>query len=397
MLACLRICIVYDCLFPHTVGGAERWYRNLAERLAVAGHEVTYLTLRQWNHGERPNISASVRVHTAGPRMALYAHSGRRRTLPPVVFGLGVGWHLLRHGRDYDVVHTASFPYFSLMAAALLRPLARYGLVVDWHEVWSRSYWSEYLGRVGGAIGYLVQLVCARLPQRAFCFSRLHADRLREEGSRGEVTILRGEYAGPLDFPDPEPAEPTVVFAARMIPEKRAPAGVAGVLRAAERIEGLRGVFFGDGPERDIVLAAIARAGEKATGNIQAPGFVAADEIDSALRRALCMLLPSRREGYGLVVVEAAARGTPSIVVAGEDNAAVELIEDGVNGFVAADAGPDTIAEVIVRVSDAGLALRQSTARWFSANAERLSLESSLQTVLASYAGSGVDQPSARA
>ena len=29
----MRIAIVYDCLFPNTVGGAERWYRNLAERL----------------------------------------------------------------------------------------------------------------------------------------------------------------------------------------------------------------------------------------------------------------------------------------------------------------------------------------------------------------------------
>ncbi len=44
--------LVYDCLFPYTVGGAERWYRDLAERLCADGHEVTYLTLRQWPRGE---------------------------------------------------------------------------------------------------------------------------------------------------------------------------------------------------------------------------------------------------------------------------------------------------------------------------------------------------------
>ncbi len=49
----MRICLIYDCLFPYTVGGAERWYRDLAERLAAAGHEVTYLTLRQWDAGAR--------------------------------------------------------------------------------------------------------------------------------------------------------------------------------------------------------------------------------------------------------------------------------------------------------------------------------------------------------
>jgi hypothetical protein len=25
----MRICLVYDCLFRYTVGGAERWYRNI--------------------------------------------------------------------------------------------------------------------------------------------------------------------------------------------------------------------------------------------------------------------------------------------------------------------------------------------------------------------------------
>ncbi len=99
----------------------------------------------------------------------------------------------------------------------------------------------------------------------------------------------------------------------------------------------------------------------------------------------MCLLLPSRREGYGMVVVEASARGTPSIVVAGPDNAAVELIEDGVNGFVCQSSDPVAIAEVIVRVHEGGPALRESTARWFAAHAHELSLESSLQTVLASY------------
>ena len=104
------------------------------------------------------------------------------------------------------------------------------------------------------------------------------------------------------------------------------------------------------------------------------------------MRRALCMLLPSRREGYGMVVVEASAHATPSIVVAGEDNAATELVEDGVNGVVVASAEPEAIADAIVRVHEAGMALRESTARWFAEHAEELSLESSLEQVLASYA-----------
>jgi glycosyltransferase involved in cell wall biosynthesis len=402
-----RICLVYDCLFPHTVGGAERWYRNLAERLAAEGHEVTYLTLRQWERGEPPRIDG-VRVVAAGPKMALYTEDGRRRIAPPLVFGLGVLWHLLREGRRYEVVHTCSFPYFSLLAAAAARPLGRYGLVVDWHEVWSRGYWREYLGGPGGAVGYAVQLLCARLPQRAFCFSRLHARRLCAEGLRGEPTVLEGEYAGSLATPVARPAAPLVVFAGRLIPEKQAPLAVAAFALAARRIaqagstgapppprEGpaplLRAELYGDGPEREALARAIEEHGVSEIAS--APGFVDAARIDEALTRAMCMLSTSRREGYGMVVVEAAAHATPSVVVAGEDNASVELVAEGVNGVVAADANPETIAAAIVKVHEAGIAMRQSTAEWFAQNAQRLSLESSLRAVLASYER----DPSARA
>jgi glycosyltransferase involved in cell wall biosynthesis len=386
----MRVCVVYDCLFPYTIGGAERWYRNLAERLSAEGHEVTYLTLRQWPRGERLDLDERIRVVTAGPRMALYTAGGRRRILPPLVFGLGVFLHLLRNGRRYDVVHMCDFPFFSLLAAALLRPLLRFELLVDWFEVWSRSYWLDYLGGVAGRIGWLVQRICALVPQRAFCFSELQAERLREEGLRGHLTVLRGLYSGTSEPVTPTEADPVVLFAGRLIPDKQPTLGVAAIALAVGRIEGLRGEFLGDGPERAALDASIAEHGLQEV--VLAPGFVDAEIVESEMRSALCMLLPSRREGYGMVVVEAAARGTPSIVVAGQDNAATELIAEGINGTIARRADPQAIADAIVRVHDAGLGLRESTMDWFTENADWLSLEHSLQIVLEIYA-----DPSARA
>jgi glycosyltransferase involved in cell wall biosynthesis len=379
----VRICLVYDCLYPYTVGGAERWYRNLGERLAADGHEVTMLTLRQWPRGQSAQVEG-VDVRSVGPRMELYV-AGRRRVLPPIVFGAGVLWHLLRHSRRYDVVHTASFPYFSLLAAGLARRWGHFGLVVDWHELWTREYWREYLGRIGGAIGWWVQRLGVRLPQRAFAFSRLHAARLREQGLRGEVTVLEGEYRGALEPRGPEPPDPVVVFAGRHIPEKRVPALVPALALARKVAPDLRGDVYGDGPDRAAVEAAVREHG--LDGAVRVHGFVDGDTVDRALSTALCMALPSRREGYGLVVVEAASRGTPSVVVADPDNAAVELLDEGENGVIAASASPEDLAEAILRVRDAGPELRQRTAAWFARHAPRLSIESSLQTVLRHYAG----------
>ena len=384
----MRVCIVYDCLYPFTIGGAERWYRNLAERLASGGNEVTFLTRRQWRRGDEPDIPG-VNVVAVSPRMELYAR-GRRRILPPLLFGLGVLAHLLRHGQRYDVVHTASFPYFSLLAAGAARRRGSFRLLVDWHEVWTREYWRDYLGPIGGHIGWRIQRACLEAPQRAFCFSRLHENRLRELGLRGELTRLEGQYVGPPAPPAPLPARPFVVFAGRHIPEKRVPA----LVPAVAQIQDLHAEIYGDGPERVKVLEAISR--HHLDDRVRAPGFVDEDVLKRALASALCFSLPSRREGYGLVVVESAARGVPSVVVDGPDNAATELVEEGINGAIAASADADTLAAAIARVQRAGPELRRSTLDWFRRNEERLSLEGSLAIVMREY-GAPAHTPAASA
>jgi glycosyltransferase involved in cell wall biosynthesis len=378
----MRICLVYDCLFPYTVGGGERWYRALAERLAGEGHEVTYVTLRQWARDERGDAGAGVRVVSVGPRMALYTRRGRHRILPPLVFGAGVLAHLLLRGRRYDIVHTSSFPYFSLLAAAMVRPLSGFGLVVDWFEVWSAEYWREYLGPFG-RVGRLVQRLCASVPQHAFCLTRLHAQRLLELGLGSQPVILRGLYGGHTRPEERRAGEPLVVFAGRLIPEKQAIALVPAVALAAQRIPGLRGVIFGDGPERGRVLAAIEHAGPEAP--VSAPGFAPELEVRDVLARSLCMLLPTRREGLGTVVIEAAALGVPSVIVDGPDNGAIELVEPGRNGYIAPSAGAQDLAAAIIAVHDGGEELRRQTADWFETHARELSLEGSLELVLTAY------------
>jgi glycosyltransferase involved in cell wall biosynthesis len=379
----MRVCIVYDCLYPYTIGGAERWYRDLAQDIAGRGHEVTYLTRRQWDRGADPELPG---VHVIGlePPTKLYHHSGRRSVAPTLAFGLGVFGHLLRRGRRYDVVHTASFPYFSLLAAAALRRLHRFQLMVDWHEVWTERYWREYLGPTKGRIGWLVQRLCLRPAQQPFCFSRLHAERLRAYGVNGPVVRLTGQYAGVPSEPGDAAAAPIVVFAGRQLPEKRVLSLIPAVALAREDVPELRAEIFGDGPDHEQLCRLIAAydLGEI----VHAPGFVDAERLAQGLRRALCLALPSRREGYGRVVVEAAAAGVPSIVVQGDENAAVELIEEGVNGFVAPSDAPEDLAAAMVRVHRAGEQLRTSTRAWFAANATRLSVTASVEEVAAHYA-----------
>jgi glycosyltransferase involved in cell wall biosynthesis len=82
-----------------------------------------------------------------------------------------------------------------------------------------------------------------------------------------------------------------------------------------------------------------------------------------------------------MVVIEAAALGTPSVVVAGDDNAAAELVEEGVNGFVAPSADPNAIAAAVVACVNGGIELRERTADWFARRAPELTVDSSARAV----------------
>src|SRR3954451_1789565 len=188
----MRICLVYDCLYPYTVGGGERWYRGLAEGLAARGHEVTYLTLRQWPAGEEPDVPG-VRVRAVASGGELYV-DGRRSIGLQLRFAAAVLRHLLRHGTGYDVVQT---PGLHLALLAVLAARRRgFRVAADWFEVWTRRYWLDYLGPIAGGFGWAGRRLCVRSRHVALCFSRLHAARLAEQGHPGEITLVEGLYAG---------------------------------------------------------------------------------------------------------------------------------------------------------------------------------------------------------
>lgn len=375
-LPLVRVCLAYDCLYPFTVGGAERWYRNLASELVASGHEVTYLTRRQWDRDVQPEIPG-VRVVVVSAGRELYV-GDRRRIWPPLLFGAGVLRHLARNRGRYDAVHLCAFPYFSLLGARLALLASGVPIGVDWFEVWSREYWREYLGGAAGRLGEAIQRLCIWATPTAYVYSDLHGLRLEEEGLSGEVVRPGGLYSGPLEPQPREPGDaPLAVFAGRHIPEKQAQLVPPAVMRARRRVPNLRGLVLGDGPRHEAVLQAIAEA--DAVGVVEAPGFVDAAAVQDALGRATVNVLPSSREGYGMVVIEAAALGTPSVVLAGRDNAAVELVEEGVNGFVADSA--DGLAGAIVAAQAGGHDLRESTSAWFARNAQRLSASAAARAI----------------
>ena len=280
------------------------------------------------------------------PGGGLYTSSGGRRIWPPVRFGVGVFWHLLRHGRSYDAVHSASFPFFSLLAAALALRLtrAKAPLIVDWWELWGPGYWRSYLGPLGGRIGVAVQGLCTAPSGSELRL--LPAGRgapARAERPGAEVERLTGEY---FDETEPgaagatEPAEPPlVVSAGRHIPEKRVPSIPPAIAVARERVSGLRCEIFGDGPETEATGARVRELGLDGVVDRARPGRRGRGDEARLRERPACCIPPAgglrARHRRGVVGRHALGRGPR-----GPRTQPRELIEEGVNGFVADSASP---------------------------------------------------------
>lgn len=363
----MRIAVVFDCLYPWSTGGGERQYRLFAETFHAEGATVDYLTRRQWD-GPTPVVPGMRVVPVSGPSRLHDAH-GVRRTGPALVFARDVLRHLLRHRGSYDAVLVSALPVLNVFAVRVALAGTPTRVCADFLEVWRPAQWREYAGPVVGRVAALLQRLAVRVSPWVSAHSRMNGARLEAEGARRPPVVSPGLVHG-VDGAAPalEPAEPpTVLYVGRHVPDKRVEAVPAAVAWARGRVPGLRATVLGDGPSRDAVVREVERLG---LGDVVAvPGFVDEDALRAALRGAAVLVNPSRREGYGLVVVEACAAGTPVVLVDAEDNASVELVEDGVNGVVASSTAPEVLGAALVEVVDGGAALRASAHAWFEEQA----------------------------
>ncbi|WP_433267159.1 glycosyltransferase family 4 protein [Actinosynnema sp. CS-041913] len=380
----MRIAIAYDCLFPWSKGGGERLYRRFAEEWAAAGHEVTYLTRQQWD-GDPPTLDG-IEIKVLSTDRELYDANGARTLGPALKYGKGLFTHLVRNRRAYDAVFVSALPSTNLLAVRAALVGAKVAVGTDWLEVWRPDQWRQYSGPVVGRVASTLQWVAARLSPLSTCHSQLTARRLHAGGLRTRALVSPGliDPVGEVEPVLEAGSPPNVVYVGRHIPDKRVESLPAAIAHARTLVPDLTATIFGEGPSRDAVLAEIDRLGLRDV--IRTPGFVGQEELDAGIRNAACLVNPSAREGYGLVVVESAAAGTPAVLVDGDDNAAVELVEDGVNGRLAASTAPEQLGGTIAEVVSAGDPLRKTTHEWYARVSRTNTVQATARQVLARLA-----------
>ena len=149
----------------------------------------------------------------------------------------------------------------------------------------------------------------------------------------------------------PLPPVPSALFVGVLEPYKNVEGLAEAWRRAAPRVPGAGLAVVGKGSQLDVVQ----RLGVEYHAELP-PGQVAA-----RLDEATVLVLPSRYEGLGRVVIEAFARGRG--VVASRAGGILDLVDDGEQGLLVDPEDTDAMAEALVRVlSDRPLAERLGAA-----------------------------------
>jgi glycosyltransferase involved in cell wall biosynthesis len=368
-----RVAIAYDCLFPFDAGGGERVYRRMAELLGERGSTVDYVTRTDREVGPDAGF-AVVGVWTGDIADAV----GTRKMSSAVAFAVALFRYFVRHRRHHDLVVVAALPVLNVFAVRLALLGTRTVVATDWLEIWTWRKWRAYSGALVGTVAFVLQSLGVHVGRIQTVNSGFTRDRLRRYRRRADPIVLGlvdlvGEGT---DAARPTATPPFALFVGRHIPDKRLDALPPALAAARAEVPALEAVVAGSGSETGAARRAAEAAG--VADAVRFAGRVPDAELERLMGDAAVLVNPSAREGFGLVVAEAASHGTPSVVVAGEDNAAAELVVDGENGFVAASAAPDALGAAIVRAVAGGEPLRRSTAAWFARERRARSLAGSV-------------------
>jgi len=324
------IAIVIDAIYPYSKGGREKRLFELSTRLVSMGHDV-HIYCMHWWEGPRDRVEHGVHLHAISKFHPQY--SGKRRSIKQgILFGLACLKMMNRQFDIIDVDHMPYFPVFSVWLVCALRGRRMFG---TWHEALKYSEWATYMGVGPGTIAAIIERMSVRLPDvitANSCHTRqLIVSELRR--SRGLVVVSPGVDAAAIAKVEKAATPIDVLYAGRLVKDKNVDLLVLSIKKVSLRKPDIQCVIIGSGVEEESLREQILRLGLKRNVRL-IPFLDEQDDVYSYMKASRVFAFPSRREGFGVVVLEALACGIPVVTVDVPSNGSKHLVHEGVNGSI---------------------------------------------------------------
>ncbi len=323
----MKIAYISDVIYPYVKGGAEKRIYEMGTRLA--SHDEIHVFGVKWWTGPSDIELDGINIHGICKPSPLYAGS-RRSIIEALRFAVSLR-PILRY--DFDIIDCNQFPYVHCMPARMIARLKDVPFVITWHEWWGR-YWREYLG-TAGVVGELVEQATIKLADHIIAVSDITQKNLQQHVHNVSL-VPNGVDTSYIDSVPPAQCDVDALFVGRLIPEKH----VDTLIHAIPA--DLKLCVVGEGPEKEKLVQLADDLDKWVTFTSSLPY----KEVISVMKAAKSLVLPSSREGFGMVALEALACGTPVITSNVRENAAAALIDQGENGL-AVEIAPDRIRSAL--------------------------------------------------
>ncbi|HWA16903.1 MAG TPA: glycosyltransferase family 4 protein [Gemmatimonadales bacterium] len=341
--------------FPEQSGGLNRYYHGLLQHLPAAGVEVNGLV--------------------AGSDQVAASSEGAVTSFAPSRSRLPARWRGARqHFRQLLAHHPSSLvvSHFALYTAPCLDLIPGDHFVVHFHGPWAEESRAEGAGAlVTAAKRKLEQSVyrrAARCIVLSEAFGRILAtqhgidpSRIRVipggvDSARFAVPESRAEARARLDWPADRP----ILFVVRRLVRRMGLENlIDGVRHARALVPDLLVMVAGSGPlARELEARCVVQGVER---NVRLLGYLPDDLLPLAYRAADLSIVPSiALEGFGLIVAESLAAGTPVLVT--DVGGLPETMKDLSPQCVIRDSAPASIGAAIADAFRGGMTLPSAEA-----------------------------------
>jgi glycosyltransferase involved in cell wall biosynthesis len=277
-------------------GGSERYAWEYALALRDAGARVDFVTARDTGQAGDERVDG-VRIRRRGGSYTFYLHAA---------------WFFLTRRRHLDAVidPECGIPTFSPLFVR--RSTAVVLVVHHVHMKQFRTYFGPGMAAFGRFLeSRLMPLVYRRATTVAVSEST-RAEMVDQLHWKRPIGLLRNGSGEPDWGCDAEAKDPhRVVALGRLVPHKRVDLVVRAVSALRAELPDLRLDVVGRGPEEAALRALVDELG--LTDTVTIHGFLDEARKKELLRAAALHVSASDIEGWGQVVIDAAAHGVPTI------------------------------------------------------------------------------------
>lgn len=294
------------------VGGMQLAVRSMLEFLLEEGLlEKVFLRL-----DDPKDVPEAFRFHVR-------CFSGNRLT-----FLLAVLWHCLTHRKLFWLCdHLNYAPLIALISPGRRFCVVGYAYELTLSVSWLKSWALKRAGSVLCISGY-TKALCRKLGVSSKCLKICHLgvdlDVVTASPSSSEHDEVL--FVGRMD--EAYKGQDHLIHAAVVLAKKR-PSLKINLVGGGKSLEQYRALAKELGVERYVHI----------------PGYVSDETLDGFYRRASVFAMPSQCEGFGLVFVEAMARGIPCIC--SDEDAAQEVVLNGETGYCVPYADTDSLVAAL--------------------------------------------------